>query len=157
MARPFTTISSLLGIAVCGALVWLMATAPHGSAPASQQGSPARPPAAATTTVVPPPPAVSHYPTGQLRVAPSPPPVAPLPVNRLPVDAASATHFSPPSSPPPHLRSSSHDRYPAWAGYPPAPGTSSREYYLACLRQAHRHGSTDADATCQYLANTLRQ
>lgn len=152
MPKWSTTATSLLGLAICGGVIWVATTANPGSVPVN--AAPPKPPP--TTTVVPPPSSPPEHTaeTGQERVASLVPLPPVAPPNREPATAAPPTHFQPQQAP--TAAGPYRNKYPPWApAYPPPPGTSPRQFYLQCLRQAHDYGAQHAELTCQYLADSL--
>jgi hypothetical protein len=152
MPKWSRTATSLLGLAICGGVIWVATTASPGTVPVN--AAPPKPPPA--TTVLPPP---SPSPkdtseTGQERVVSLVPLPPVAPPNREPATAAPPTDFQhrhAPTGAPPYGR-----QFPPWApAFPPPAGTSPREFYLQCLRQAHDYGAQKAELTCQYLADSL--
>lgn len=154
MPKWSTTVSSLLGIAICGGVIWVAASSQPGSTPVNAAPSRTTSASAPTTTVVPPPSHKDTSETGQERVA-----------SQIPLPPVTAAHRDPVTAPPGkqyeqhHAPTAAPDyrgQTPEWAvDYPPAPGTSPRAYYLHCLRQAARHNAAKAELTCQYLADSL--
>lgn len=152
MPKWSTTVTSLLGLAICGGVIWVAASAQPGAVPAGavpKQQSP-------STTVVAPPTTTQPdtAETGQFRVY-TPEPLPPVSgEQRDPVKAGPPTgfqHRDAPTRAPDYMK-----RMPPWVPrYPPPPGTSPREFYLHCLRQADRFDAPKAELTCQYLADSL--
>lgn len=154
MPKWSTTVSSLLGIAVCGGVIWVAAASQPGSRPVNAAPGPTTSVVSPPTTTVVPPPRHRTAETGQERVASQIPLPPVAPVRRNPVTAAPPRayeyHHAPTDAPP------YQGDTPEWAAdYPPPAGTSPHAYYLHCLRQAAAHGAVKAELTCQYLADTL--